>query len=129
MANVVFYEKPGCANNARQKALLTAPAPSATGTGTTRWCRISGRARCSAPRYSGNPFGPHRDLNFRPEHFDRWIALFTAAARQVLEPTAAERAVAKVQHMSLCFQAGLVSPVPGYAQGAASQTSGTEVPS
>jgi hypothetical protein len=42
---------------------------------------------------------------------------------------AAERAVAKVQHMSLCFQAGLVSPVPGYAQGAASQTSGTEVPS
>jgi len=54
------------------------------------WSRtMLGTARCS-----GNPFGPHRDLDLRPEHFDRWIALFTAAARQVLQPTAAERAVA-----------------------------------
>jgi truncated hemoglobin YjbI len=88
------------------------------------------RTMLGTARYSGNPFGPHRDLSLSPEHFDRWIALFTAAARQVLQPTAAERAVAKVQHMSQCFQAGLVSPVPGHAQGAASpQTSGTAAPS
>jgi truncated hemoglobin YjbI len=78
------------------------------------------RTMLGTARYSGNPFGPHRDLSLRPEHFDRWIEVFAAAARNVLAPPAAERAIAKVQHMSVCFQAGLTSPVPGGAAAAAS---------
>jgi truncated hemoglobin YjbI len=86
------------------------------------------RTMLGTERYSGNPFGPHRDLNLTPAHFDRWIAVFTAAARQVLQPSAAERAIAKVQHMSVCFQAGLTVPVPGHAISAeASDAAGTAV--
>lgn len=69
------------------------------------------RTLLGTARYAGNPFGPHRDLNLRPEHFDRWIGVFAAAARKVLQPSAAERAIAKVEHMSVCFQAGL-NPLP-----------------
>jgi truncated hemoglobin YjbI len=76
------------------------------------------RTMLGTERYSGNPFGPHRDLNLTPEHFDRWIDVFTAAARKVLQPSAAERAIAKVQHMSVCFQAGLTVPVPAGVEGA-----------
>jgi truncated hemoglobin YjbI len=70
-------------------------------------------------RYSGNPFGPHRGLNLTPEHFDRWIEVFAAAARKVLQPSAAERAIAKVEHMSTCFQAGLMSPMAAGGDSAA----------
>jgi truncated hemoglobin YjbI len=81
------------------------------------------RTMLGTARYSGNPFGPHRDLNLTPQHFERWIDVFTAAARKVLQPSAAERAIAKVQHMSVCFQAGLTVPVLGHQKGAASAAS------
>lgn len=87
------------------------------------------RTMLGTARYSGNPFGPHRDLNLRPEHFDRWIELFTAAARKVLQPSAAERAIAKVQHMSVCFQAGLTSPLPTRAEAEAAPTQRADWPS
>jgi truncated hemoglobin YjbI len=74
------------------------------------------RTMLGTARYSGNPFGPHRDLTLRPEHFDRWIDVFTAAARKVLQSQAAERAIAKVQHMSVCFQAGLTPPAPAHSE-------------
>jgi truncated hemoglobin YjbI len=49
-------------------------------------------------------------LQLKPEHFTRWVDLFKATARKVLEPAAADRAIAKVEHMSTCFQAGLFLP-------------------
>ncbi len=61
-------------------------------------------------RYTGNPFGPHRSLGLKPEFFERWIELFSAVAKRVLSPAAAQRAIAKVEHMSVCFQAGLFLP-------------------
>lgn len=61
-------------------------------------------------RYKGNPFSAHLKLALTPEHFNRWIEVFNETAREVLEPAAAERAVAKVEHMSHCFQAGLFLP-------------------
>jgi len=61
-------------------------------------------------RYTGNPFSAHISLNLRPEFFDRWLDLFRATAQQELPPPAADRAIAKVEHMSTCFQAGLFLP-------------------
>jgi truncated hemoglobin YjbI len=61
-------------------------------------------------RYAGNPFSAHIRLHLQPEFFDRWLDLFRLTAREQLPPTAADRAIAKVEHMSSCFQAGLFLP-------------------
>lgn len=68
------------------------------------------RALLGTGRYSGTPFSAHIALKLKPEHFTRWVALFSETARRVLEPAAADRAIAKVEHMSTCFQAGLFPP-------------------
>jgi len=79
------------------------------------------RSLLGTSRYSGNPFSAHIALKLTPEHFTRWVGLFTQTARRVLEPVAADRAIAKVEHMSACFQAGLVPPsldAPAHGHGA-----------
>lgn len=58
-------------------------------------------------RYDRQPFAPHIDLPIAPEHFARWMALFTEAARETLPQTQADQAIAKASHMAQCFQAGL----------------------
>jgi truncated hemoglobin YjbI len=63
-------------------------------------------------RYAGSPFTPHLSLNLKPEFFDRWIELFKLAAEKALPPPAARMAIARVEHMSVCFQAGLFPPKP-----------------
>lgn len=68
------------------------------------------RALRGTSRYTGSPFAPHLDLNLKPTDFDRWLELFKVAARKELNPAAAEHAIAKVEHMSVCFQAGLFLP-------------------
>lgn len=61
-------------------------------------------------RYAGNPFSAHISLHLRPEFFDRWLDLFRLTAREELPSAAADRAIAKVEHMSSCFRAGLFLP-------------------
>lgn len=68
------------------------------------------RTLLGTTRYSGLPFAAHIPLQLKPEHFVRWVALFKDTANHVLEPVAAARAIAKVEHMSTCFQAGLFPP-------------------
>ncbi len=75
------------------------------------------RTLLGTTRYKGNPFAPHMPLDLKPEFFDRWIAIFKTVANDVLQPEAARRAVAKVEHMSVCFQTGLFLPeIPRTAQ-------------
>ena len=68
------------------------------------------RTLLGTQRYTGNPFAPHVSLHLKPEFFDRWVEIFKPTAARVLQPAAAERAIAKVEHMSACFQAGLFLP-------------------
>ncbi len=68
------------------------------------------RALLGTTRYAGSPFTPHLSLNLKPEFFDRWIALFRTMAERHLQPPAARAAIARVEHMSVCFQAGLFPP-------------------
>lgn len=68
------------------------------------------RALLGTTRYTGSPFTPHLSLNLKPELFDRWIELFKAMAERHLQPAAARVAIARVEHMSVCFQAGLFPP-------------------
>ncbi|PPQ31527.1 hypothetical protein CCR94_09250 [Rhodoblastus sphagnicola] len=65
------------------------------------------RAMLGTSRYKGAPFAPHLGMNLRPEHFDRWVALFRDTAQAVLKPVAARAAIRRVEHMSAAFQAGL----------------------
>lgn len=58
-------------------------------------------------RYNGTPFAAHVGLDLEPAFFERWLAIFRATARAELSAAAADRAIAKVEHMSACFQAGL----------------------
>src|SRR6185312_5470678 len=47
-------------------------------------------------RYKGNPMIAHMRLKtVRPEHFERWLALFTQTAGEVCPPTAAEAFVGR----------------------------------
>jgi truncated hemoglobin YjbI len=68
------------------------------------------RTLLGTTRYKGNPFTPHLTHHLKPEYFDRWIKMFKSTAQSVLRPVAAQRAIAKVEHMSTCFQAGLFLP-------------------
>ncbi|MTV30514.1 globin family protein [Rhodoblastus acidophilus] len=65
------------------------------------------RAFLRTQRYTGGPFAPHLGLKLRPEHFARWVALFRETAEAELKPAAARDAIARVEHMSAAFQAGL----------------------
>lgn len=68
------------------------------------------RSMLGTTRYAGTPFAPHMGLNLKPEFFDRWVGLFRETAEALLRPPAARAAIAKVEHMSLAFQAGLFPP-------------------
>jgi truncated hemoglobin YjbI len=72
------------------------------------------RALLGTTRYAGSPFTPHLSMGLKPEFFERWIALFRSAAETHLKPPAARAAIARVEHMSVCFQAGLFPlKIPG----------------
>lgn len=58
-------------------------------------------------RYAGNAFAPHVKLDFAPEAFERWIAVFESAARDALAPADAERAIGVARHMAQSFKVGL----------------------
>ena len=58
-------------------------------------------------RYEGHPFAAHINLPVEPEHFARWLQLFTESAKETLPDTQAAQAIAKASHMTQCFQAGL----------------------
>ena len=65
------------------------------------------RQLIATDRYQGRPFPPHWKLPIEPEHFDRWMALFSETAREELPAELAEKAIEKAGHMSTAFQAGL----------------------
>ena len=73
------------------------------------------RAFLRTERYKGGPFAPHLGLNLKPEHFERWVALFRETAESELKPAAARAAIARVEHMSAAFQAGLFPLAVGRA--------------
>lgn len=58
-------------------------------------------------RYQGTPFGVHVNLPVEPEHFQRWLSLFSEAANEKMPPELAAAAIARAEHMTQCFQSGL----------------------
>lgn len=65
------------------------------------------RTLLNTDRYRGTPYSLHARLPLRPEHFDRWLALFRETALEVLPAAAADKAIARTEHMAESFKAGM----------------------
>jgi len=58
-------------------------------------------------RYARSPFPIHINLPIERQHFEQWLTLFRQAASETLPADAAVQAVARAEHMSQSFRAGL----------------------
>ena len=58
-------------------------------------------------QYDGRPYPPHMRLPVTPEHFDRWLTLFTATADEVLPAEMADLAKQRARLMAESFRTGL----------------------
>ncbi|MGY6274531.1 group III truncated hemoglobin [Methylomonas sp. MgM2] len=65
------------------------------------------RTLLNTDRYHGRPYPVHTRLPLKIEHFDIWLAHFRQTARDVLPAKAADRAIARAEHMAESFKVGM----------------------
>jgi hemoglobin len=58
-------------------------------------------------RYKGDPMMRHLQLPLDPDHFTRWLALFSETATEVLPPEQAAIVIAKSERIAENFQTGI----------------------
>jgi hemoglobin len=58
-------------------------------------------------RYNGQPMSAHMPLPIDTEHFDRWLALFEATAREICPPAAAAVFIDKARRIADCLELGI----------------------
>src|SRR5690242_7375712 len=74
----------------------------------TKMCDFWSSVMRTSGRYQGNPMIAHMRLKaVRPEHFERWLALFRAAAREIATPDEAEVFVARAENIARSLQLGM----------------------
>lgn len=60
-------------------------------------------------RYNGRPMRPHLMLPLKGEHFDRWLALFEATAREIFEGEVAEAFIIRARRIADSFEMGIAT--------------------
>ena len=55
-------------------------------------------------RYSGRPMHPHLVLPLTNEHFDRWLVLFEATARELCPPEIADAFIVRARRIADSFE-------------------------
>ena len=60
-------------------------------------------------RYHGQPMAKHMRLPVDAHHFDRWLALFEEAARDLCPPAAAERFIERARRVAESLELGVAS--------------------
>lgn len=55
-------------------------------------------------RYKGDPAMRHMGLGLDPEHFERWLALFSETTREIFPAETAEWVLSKAQRIGRNFQ-------------------------
>jgi len=60
-------------------------------------------------RYDGRPMRPHLVLPIRPEHFDRWLALFETTAREIFVGDVAEAFIIRARRIADSFEMGIAT--------------------
>lgn len=58
-------------------------------------------------RYHGQPMAKHSPLPIEARHFDRWLALFEATAREVCPPSAAEHFIERARRIAESLELGI----------------------
>lgn len=59
--------------------------------------------------YEGRPMPKHMGLPIDSRHFDRWLQLFEATAREVCPPVAAEHFLFRARRIAQSFEMGVAS--------------------
>ncbi|ATG91490.1 group III truncated hemoglobin [Methylomonas koyamae] len=65
------------------------------------------RTLLGSDRYRGSPYPVHARLPLKLEDFDIWLDYFRQTALEVLPAAAAERAIARAEHMAESFKVGM----------------------
>lgn len=60
-------------------------------------------------RYHGQPMAKHLPMPVDARHFDRWLALFAQAARELCPPAAAERFIVLSQRVAESLELGIAN--------------------
>jgi hemoglobin len=59
--------------------------------------------------YNGRPMRPHLLLGLEPQHFDRWLALFEATARELFSEEVAMAFISRARRIADSFELGIAS--------------------
>src|SRR5882672_10105083 len=60
-------------------------------------------------RYHGSPMAKHQPLPVDADHFDRWLALFEATAREICPPGAEAHFVERARRIAASLELGIAS--------------------
>ena len=60
-------------------------------------------------RYHGAPMPKHLPLPVDASHFDRWLALFEATAKEICPPVAAEHFIERARRIAASLELGVAS--------------------
>jgi len=74
-----------------------------------RMCAFWSSVTRMTGRYHGRPMQAHAPLPIGGAHFDRWLNLFAATARDVCPPAAAEHFIEKAQMIAESLELGIAS--------------------
>src|SRR5690606_32698773 len=71
-------------------------------------CRFWSAVTLMTGRYRGTPMQTHAAIpEISPEHFDRWLTLFRATARELCPPAAAELFVDRAERIAQSLETGI----------------------
>ena len=74
-----------------------------------RLCDFWSSVALMSGRYQGRPMAAHLPLPVDTEHFDRWLELFAATAREICPPAAAEHFLERAQRIADSLELGIAA--------------------
>jgi hemoglobin len=72
-----------------------------------RMCAFWSSVALMSGRYHGNPMARHLPLPVDAEHFDRWLALFEEAARELCPPAAQDHFIERARRIAESLELGI----------------------
>ena len=72
-----------------------------------RMCAFWSSVALMTGRYHGQPMRIHMPLPIDAEHFDRWLALFEATARETCPPAAADHFMERARRVAESLELGI----------------------
>jgi hemoglobin len=74
-----------------------------------RMCEFWSSVALMTGRYHGQPMAKHLPLPIDGAHFDRWLALFEATARDVCPPKAADHFIERAHRIAESLEMGIAT--------------------